>query len=41
MSDNIEVTAVNLSIEQIRVARAIAEALGIENRVKFEHMDYR
>ena len=38
---DIEVTAVNLSIEQIRVARARAEALGLENRVKFEHMDYR
>lgn len=38
---DIEVTAVNLSIEQIRVARDRASALGLDDRVKFEHMDYR
>jgi len=38
---DIEVTGVNPSIEQIRVARARAKALGLENRVKFEHIDYR
>ena len=34
-------TAVNLSIEQIRVARVRARELGLEDRVHFEHMDYR
>lgn len=38
---DVEVTAVNLSIEQIRVARGRAAALGLEKRVHFEHMDYR
>jgi cyclopropane-fatty-acyl-phospholipid synthase len=38
---DIAVTAVNLSIEQIRVARERSKALGLEKRVKFEHMDYR
>ncbi|HEY0982005.1 class I SAM-dependent methyltransferase [Schlesneria sp.] len=38
---DVEVTAVNLSIEQIRVARQRAEALGVADRVHFEHMDYR
>ena len=40
-SADVEVTAVNLSIEQIRVARERARQLGLENRVHFEHMDYR
>jgi len=38
---DVEVTAVNLSIEQIRVARVRARELGLEDRVHFEHMDYR
>jgi cyclopropane-fatty-acyl-phospholipid synthase len=38
---DVEVTAVNLSIEQIRVARNRARELGLEDRVHFEHMDYR
>ena len=38
---DVEVTAVNLSIEQIRVARDRAKELGLEDRVHFEHMDYR
>jgi cyclopropane-fatty-acyl-phospholipid synthase len=38
---DVEVTAVNLSIEQIRVARDRARKLGLEDRVHFEHMDYR
>lgn len=38
---DVEVTAVNLSIEQIRVARERAKKLGLEDRVHFEHMDYR
>lgn len=38
---DVEVTAVNLSIEQIRVARERAKKLGLEHRVHFEHMDYR
>jgi cyclopropane-fatty-acyl-phospholipid synthase len=38
---DVEVTAVNLSIEQIRVARTRAAKLGLEDRVHFEHMDYR
>ena len=40
-SADVEVTAVNLSIEQIRVARQRAEQLGVADRVHFEHMDYR
>lgn len=38
---DVDVTAVNLSIEQIRVARDRAKTLGLEDRVHFEHMDYR
>ena len=38
---DVEVTAVNLSTEQIRVARVRARELGLEDRVHFEHMDYR
>jgi cyclopropane-fatty-acyl-phospholipid synthase len=38
---DVEVTAVNLSIEQIRVGRDRARKLGLEDRVHFEHMDYR
>jgi cyclopropane-fatty-acyl-phospholipid synthase len=38
---DVEVTAVNLSIEQIRVARERAKKLGVEHRVHFEHIDYR
>ena len=38
---DVEVSAVNLSIEQIRVARERAQKLGVADRVHFEHMDYR
>jgi cyclopropane-fatty-acyl-phospholipid synthase len=38
---DVEVTAVNLSVEQIHVARERAKKLGLENRVHFKHMDYR
>lgn len=35
------VTGVTLSVEQLAVARARAEAAGLSDRVKFELMDYR
>jgi cyclopropane-fatty-acyl-phospholipid synthase len=35
------VTAVNVSPEQIRIARASAEAAGVSDRVEFRELDYR
>jgi len=35
------VTAVNVSPEQIKVARAYAEAAGVSDRVEFRELDYR
>ncbi len=38
---DVEITAVNLSAEQIRVCKARAKQAGVEHRVHFELMDYR
>ena len=38
---DVEVTGVTLAAEQIKVARARAEALGLADRVRFELADYR
>lgn len=41
MAEDVEVTGVTLSEEQLTIARARAEALGVADRVKFELRDYR
>ena len=41
MVEDVEVTGVTLSEEQLAVAQARAEALGIQDRVRFELRDYR
>jgi len=38
---DVQVTGITLSVEQLRVAQARAEAEGLSKRVKFELMDYR
>ena len=38
---DVEVTGVTLSEEQLKIAQARAEALGVSDRVKFELRDYR
>ena len=38
---DVEVTAVTLAEEQVKLARERAEAMGLADRVKFELMDYR
>ena len=39
--EQVEVTGVTLSAEQLKVAKARAEALGVADRVQFELRDYR
>jgi cyclopropane-fatty-acyl-phospholipid synthase len=40
-AEDVEVLGVTLAVEQLKVARERAQALGLANRVRFELMDYR